>query len=95
MKSAKVTSPDPEGATELRYFNGTYVYEGTATVTQVTEVDGKTTEVILDQTIFHPQGGGQPSDIGTITSVDGHVFTVTAVPVMHIHVTLFFSLRCK
>lgn len=22
--------------------------------------------VVLDRTIFHPQGGGQPSDVGTI-----------------------------
>lgn len=25
--------------------------------------------VVLDRTLFHPQGGGQPSDTGTINSV--------------------------
>ena len=30
--------------------------------------------VVLDQTIFHPQGGGQPADKGKITSeVDGAI----------------------
>ncbi|KAF4994245.1 hypothetical protein FDECE_13184 [Fusarium decemcellulare] len=34
--------------------------------------------VITEQTIFHPQGGGQPSDVGKITGQDGVVFTVEA-----------------
>ncbi|KAH8671370.1 Threonyl/alanyl tRNA synthetase [Xylariales sp. PMI_506] len=32
--------------------------------------------VITDATIFHPQGGGQPSDVGTIKSESGLVFDV-------------------
>ncbi|KAF7122489.1 hypothetical protein CNMCM5793_000514 [Aspergillus hiratsukae] len=35
--------------------------------------------VITEQTIFHPQGGGQPSDEGTMTSASGVTFTVAAV----------------
>lgn len=36
--------------------------------------------IVLDQTIFYPQGGGQPYDTGTIKSVDGHfVFQVQEV----------------
>ncbi|RHZ62008.1 putative alanine--tRNA ligase [Aspergillus thermomutatus] len=35
--------------------------------------------VVTDQTIFHPQGGGQPSDEGTMTSASGAAFTVAAV----------------
>jgi Ser-tRNA(Ala) deacylase AlaX len=35
--------------------------------------------VVTDKTIFHPQGGGQPFDVGTMTGNTGHVFTVTAV----------------
>ncbi|EXJ58577.1 alanyl-tRNA synthetase [Cladophialophora yegresii CBS 114405] len=37
--------------------------------------------VVTRETIFHPQGGGQPSDVGLITSStsDGAKFTVSAV----------------
>ena len=36
--------------------------------------------VMVQRTIFHVQGGGQPSDIGTITATDGSfVFTVNFV----------------
>ncbi|QGA20879.1 hypothetical protein EYB26_008589 [Talaromyces marneffei] len=35
--------------------------------------------VVVDKTIFHPQGGGQPSDVGTMTGKTGLIFTVTAV----------------
>merc|ERR1712098_733115 len=37
-------------------------------------------EVQLDQTVFHPQGGGQPSDTGTISS-GGNVYQVNFVSV--------------
>ncbi|KAI1287918.1 Threonyl/alanyl tRNA synthetase [Xylaria venustula] len=35
--------------------------------------------LITDQTIFHPQGGGQPSDVGVITATSGARFDVSAV----------------
>ncbi|KAF3480900.1 threonyl/alanyl tRNA synthetase [Arthroderma uncinatum] len=35
--------------------------------------------VVTEQTIFHPQGGGQPSDVGVITAPSGTSFTVAAV----------------
>ncbi|KAF5022711.1 hypothetical protein F66182_5259 [Fusarium sp. NRRL 66182] len=34
--------------------------------------------VVTEQTIFHPQGGGQPSDVGTITDAAGTAFTVAS-----------------
>ncbi|KAI1191516.1 putative alanyl-tRNA synthetase [Nemania serpens] len=35
--------------------------------------------VVTEQTIFHPQGGGQPSDVGAITDPSGASFHVSAV----------------
>lgn len=35
--------------------------------------------IVTEKTIFHPQGGGQPSDVGSITSESGAVFDVSAV----------------
>lgn len=34
-------------------------------------------KIILNQTIYYPEGGGQPSDIGTITRVNGEVLNIT------------------
>ncbi|CAM1508154.1 Fc.00g050020.m01.CDS01 [Cosmosporella sp. VM-42] len=34
--------------------------------------------VVTEQTVFHPQGGGQPSDVGVITDESGTIFTVAA-----------------
>ncbi|KAK6381658.1 hypothetical protein LTS17_004717 [Exophiala oligosperma] len=35
--------------------------------------------VVTKETIFHPQGGGQPSDTGSMTSASGSSFSVSAV----------------
>ncbi|KAI0188060.1 putative alanyl-tRNA synthetase [Astrocystis sublimbata] len=35
--------------------------------------------VVTEKTIFHPQGGGQPSDVGTISATSGASFDVSAV----------------
>jgi Ser-tRNA(Ala) deacylase AlaX len=35
--------------------------------------------VIVDSTIFHPQGGGQPSDVGVMKSESGTIFKVHMV----------------
>lgn len=35
--------------------------------------------IVTRETIFHPQGGGQPSDTGIMSSSDGSTFSVSAV----------------
>ncbi|KAJ1792663.1 hypothetical protein LPJ62_000720 [Coemansia sp. RSA 2167] len=79
--------------TELAYFKDTYVVCGTGRVLEVIDTsvltNGAVTPltkalqrhphaVILDATLFYPQGGGQPTDTGRITGPNGH-FTVAHV----------------
>jgi Ser-tRNA(Ala) deacylase AlaX len=64
--------------TTLRYLENTYTFEAAATVTDVRVLEDGRTAVLLDETIFYPQGGGQPCDIGTI-STGTSVFRVTDV----------------
>jgi Ser-tRNA(Ala) deacylase AlaX len=64
-------------STKLLYFEDTYLFEAQATVREVKQIEDKTA-VILDQTIFYPQGGGQPADQGTIKS-DSAMFEVDMV----------------
>lgn len=59
------------------YLNDTYLFQSTARVEAV-ENDAVGMAVILNQTIFYPQGGGQPTDTGTISSDQGD-FQVTKV----------------
>lgn len=47
------------------YLNNTYLFEESAKILK-TGNDEKGAYVVLDKTIFYPQGGGQPCDIGTI-----------------------------
>ena len=49
--------------TELLFTKDSYAKEFDAVVTKV---DGKF--VVLDKTLFYPQGGGQPTDEGTLTA---------------------------
>ena len=63
--------------TELLYLEDTYLFKGTAKFVEMRENErGKA--VILDQTIFYPQGGGQPTDTGYIRT-DKAAFKVTFV----------------
>ncbi len=57
----------------------TLQFESVARVLDIlkTEKDDEVA-IILDRTIFHPQGGGQPGDEGTI-SFDNVTFTVTGL----------------
>ena len=50
--------------TKRLYLEDTYLYENEAKIKKLTQSDRGDFFVELDQTIFHPQGGGQPSDKG-------------------------------
>lgn len=52
-----------------RYSEDTYVFSGNAMIEGMGS-DERGFYIILDETIFYPQGGGQPSDIGLIKSDD-------------------------
>ena len=54
-------------ATKLLYLEGSYLKICTAKVVEI--VDNN--KIVLDQTIFYPEGGGQPADQGTIKSDKG------------------------
>lgn len=41
--------------------------------------DGKSTRIIMDQTVFFPTGGGQPCDTGTLVTPDGTSVSVIDV----------------
>lgn len=63
--------------TELKYLKDTYLLESNATIQELGS-DEKGNYVILDSTIFYPQGGGQPTDYGVIEKNTSE-FSVTFV----------------
>lgn len=56
--------------TELIYLTDSYMREGKSRVVSCSQ-KGKTWEIVLDKTIFYPQGGGQLSDRGEIIGKHG------------------------
>lgn len=52
-------------STVLAYLEDTYKFTDNAHVEYVAD-DARGSYCVLDSTVFYPQGGGQPSDIGTI-----------------------------
>ena len=64
-------------ATDLLYMSDSYQKAATARVVDVI-TDGPNISLILDQTIFYAQGGGQPADQGSIMSETG-AFSVSHV----------------
>ena len=63
--------------TKLLYLENTYLFEEKAKILTLQNKDGRS-GVILDQTIFYPQGGGQPADKGQIISKEA-IFSVDDV----------------
>ncbi len=63
--------------TKLLYMEDMQALECSAYIESIEDKEGKTI-VYLDQTVFYPQGGGQPYDNGTI-SAGNIVFTVNEV----------------
>lgn len=59
--------------TENLFYRNAYLWEAGAKVERV-EKKGKGVRILLDRTIFYPEGGGQPSDRGTI---EGEGFRIT------------------
>ena len=64
--------------TKLLYLGDTYLFQSPATIVAVCKDESDRTTIILDQTIFYPQGGGQPFDLGKIV-LENAEFNVTAV----------------
>ncbi len=60
--------------TDLLYQTDSYRREFEATVVETTE-----NGVVLDQTAFYPQGGGQPNDEGWLHAEDGRSWRVVGV----------------
>ncbi|MEW9122959.1 MAG: DHHA1 domain-containing protein [Thermotaleaceae bacterium] len=54
--------------TKKLFYEDVYVKDFTANITDIVEKDDKF-HIILDQTAFYPEGGGQPSDIGLIDDI--------------------------
>ena len=52
--------------TDLLYMQDSYLFEETAKVESVTDAEDGRKIVVLDRTIFYPQGGGQRFDLGKI-----------------------------
>ena len=61
--------------TKLLYLTNHYLKEFEAIVTEVINVN----KIILDQTCFYPQGGGQPCDFGKIINSNNEEFNIVNV----------------
>lgn len=75
--------------TKKLYYEQPYLAQFCANVLSCTPVDGGHFAVVLDQTAFYPEGGGQPADHGSLGGAcvldardeDGTVVHITASPV--------------
>ncbi|MBU3089639.1 alanyl-tRNA editing protein AlaX-L [Clostridium gasigenes] len=78
--------------TEKLYYENQYEKSFTAEIINIVEKDNEF-HIVLDKTNFYPEGGGQPSDIGTIESIpvssvyenDGLIYHITNKKPIKIH----------
>ena len=63
--------------TKLNYLDDTYLFKSTATIIGTGE-GPKGNYVVTNQTIFYPQGGGQPSDTGFFV-IEGKKYLISFV----------------
>jgi Ser-tRNA(Ala) deacylase AlaX len=63
--------------TILEYWIDTYKYNSSAEVVEFASDDIGGNYCVLNKTIFYPQGGGQPSDVGVIKLDENNYFNVT------------------
>eukprot|EP00917_Polyrhabdina_sp_WS-2016_P008775 GHVP01019551.1.p1 GENE.GHVP01019551.1~~GHVP01019551.1.p1 ORF type:complete len:168 (-),score=22.20 GHVP01019551.1:124-627(-) len=74
----EVAAPET-GHTDLVYLASNDALTTNAKVLQFDK--GESNTLVLDRTVFHPQGGGQPSDVGVIEGSDGQIFLVERVSI--------------
>ena len=54
--------------TKRLYYEDVYIKEFRGTVTECRKTD-KGYRILLDQSAFYPEGGGQPCDLGTLNDI--------------------------
>ena len=74
VKAKKETFELDLDETDLLFYKDFYQKEADAKILDVVEKED-TVNIILDQTVFYPEGGGQPSDVGII-SIDGKIYEI-------------------
>ncbi|EXC44977.1 Alanine--tRNA ligase [Morus notabilis] len=58
------------GPTKLDYYEDMFKLQSEATILSYVKGDDGRHALVLDRTVFHPQGGGQPADLGFIAIAD-------------------------
>ncbi|ONK78649.1 uncharacterized protein A4U43_C02F21010 [Asparagus officinalis] len=56
------------GPTKLAYFDDMWALQSTSILLSLHQSEDGRSALILESTIFHPQGGGQPADTGSISN---------------------------
>eukprot|EP00815_Leptocylindrus_aporus_P003337 CAMPEP_0116064004 /NCGR_PEP_ID=MMETSP0322-20121206/8810_1 /TAXON_ID=163516 /ORGANISM="Leptocylindrus danicus var. apora, Strain B651" /LENGTH=277 /DNA_ID=CAMNT_0003549847 /DNA_START=144 /DNA_END=977 /DNA_ORIENTATION=- len=75
-------------ATKCLYlsYDGNFQLEGKSIVLKCERINDTKFDIILDETIFHPQGGGQPSDLGKIVFEEESSSTMIALTVDNVQI---------